>query len=104
METKTKKITRATLKSFIKKNERRLYIRNDSDFDGMIDCVSNNNTATFQPVKPSKKEFTKNRDLGIEGLWLVGSSRDYFSHYEDAYYKGIVISNSCGSDVIAISK
>lgn len=35
-----KKITRATIKSFVKKNKDQLYISNKSDFDGMVDGVT----------------------------------------------------------------
>jgi len=37
-----KKITRATLKSFIKKNKCQLYVKVVSSFDGMTDCVQPN--------------------------------------------------------------
>jgi hypothetical protein len=42
--------------------------------------------------------------LGIYGLWLVGSSRDYFDNYEDENFTGIKYWNSCGSGIIAIKK
>ena len=80
------KITKATFKSFIKKNKDKLYYKKLSDFDGMVDCVM-----------PIKGEWMKvdnynkllNNDLG----WLVGNGRDYFSSIEN----GIEVYNSCGS-------
>jgi len=33
------KITRTTLKSFIKKNSDNLFVKVESSFDGMTDCV-----------------------------------------------------------------
>ena len=102
METKIK-ITRATMKAFITKNKENLFSLCKSDFDGMTDCVQQVKSAP-KKVDSSLIDFEKKNTLGIESIWLVGSSRDYFSPYEDAMFKGIKISNSCGSSVIAVIK
>jgi hypothetical protein len=94
-----KKVTRATIKSFIRKNLNNLYVRNDSRFDGMVDCVM-----------PVRGDFTEaevtdrmsDNTLGINGLWLVGSSRDYFKPFNNGEFEGYEIHNSCGSSIIAI--
>lgn len=95
------KITRATLKSFIKKNQDNLFIKVTSSFDGMTDCV--------QEVEDNFKkvdniDFNDSHSFGIRGLWLVGESRDYFKEWEDKEYKGIEIYNCCGTSIIAIKK
>jgi len=96
------KITKATFKSFLKKNEGKLFIKNRSDFDAMTDCVSYDDTARFIPVELTDK--CPDHDLGIRGLWLVGQSRDYFTEYEDEQFKGIEVYNCCGTDIIAVLK
>ncbi|MBU3958935.1 MAG: hypothetical protein KKE91_03650, partial [Candidatus Omnitrophica bacterium] len=74
------KITRATLKKFIKDHKDNLYIEVKTSFDGMIDCISEVK-GDFTPVKQA--ENPSNYNLGIQGLWLVGQSRDYFTKFED---------------------
>jgi hypothetical protein len=92
------KITKATFKSFIKKNEN-LHIRTFSEFDGMVDgCVAID--TGFKPITMSDRPHTNN--LGIQGVWLVGQSRDYFREYNKDGYKGIEVSNCCGNFVIAV--
>lgn len=100
MET-TKKITLATLKRFVRANRERLLIRVTSSFDGMTDGVERVRGAKFAPIE--SRGSPNNRDtLGIAGLWLVGSSRDRFSHYEDSSYTGIRCYNSCGAWAVAV--
>lgn len=101
-----KKITLATVKSFVKKNFDNLYIKNESDFDGMQDCVTQCEDKPFRKVKKDERdnEYTNKRTLCIAGAWFVGSSRDYFSEYEDNNFTGIEVYNSCGSFILAVGK
>ena len=99
---KTTKITRATFKSFIKKNAENLYVRVDSQFDGMQDMVDNVKDPQFRKAKESLN-YNENT-LGIEGIWLVGSSRNSFRQYEDSFFIGIEYYNCTGSGVVAIKK
>ncbi|AHK11367.1 hypothetical protein F132_20 [Flavobacterium sp. phage 1/32] len=98
----TKKITLATFKSFIKKNKEVLLINQVSKFCGMSDMVEYSKEEAFTKVKEADGNLKNN--LGIVGLWLVGSSRDYFTAYEDEKYTGIEVYNCCGSQIIAIAK
>jgi hypothetical protein len=106
---KNKKITMATVKSFVK-NADILFVEHQSKFDGMVDCV--------MPCEDSElKEISKEDALGIKGAWVVGSSRDRFSYkemelpktfintsgkliQEPVKYVGIRIYNSCGSAIL----
>lgn len=95
------KITRATVKSFIKKNFDNLYINRKSRFDGSVDCV--------MPVKGGFKkvcatDWHEKYTLGVEGAWFVGNSRDSFSEYEKEGYKGIEVYNCCGSFILAVKQ
>lgn len=96
-----KKITLASIKKFIKENSNNLYANCTSSFDGMTDCVESRDGG-FVKVDPSKIDMNKEQDLGIERLWFVRDSRDYFRHFNEGGFVGYVISNSCGSSIIAI--
>ena len=108
-ELKNKKITMATVKSFIK-NADKLYVEHQSSFDGMVDCV-------MRYEESELKEISKEDALGIKGAYTVGSSRDYFNYKEMEHtktfinpngkliqepvkYVGIEIYNSCGSAIL----
>lgn len=96
-----KKITLATIKSFIKKNRNGLFINVKSDFNGMTDCVEDVKGG-FKKITPSTNENKYN--LGISGAWFVGGSRDYFTAYSDDFMVGYEIYNSCGSFILAFQK
>lgn len=96
------KITKATIKSFIKNNFDKLYINVKSEFDGMTDCVMSTGDTSFSKVQKSIKNERNN--LGVIGAWFVGSSRDYFDIYEDEGFKGFKIYNCCGSFILALQK
>jgi hypothetical protein len=93
---KTKKITMATLKSFVRKSES-LFVLAISSFDGMTDCVEQNNNQKLLAV-------SKENAIGIQGVWCVGSSRDWFSFYETETHYGIKVSNSCGCGILMTIK
>ena len=96
-----KKITKATVKSFIKKNSGKIYVKVKSSFSGMTDAIER-----IEDDFDLAQESTRNLDhtLGIEDAWFVGHSRDYFTPYEDEKYNGYYIYNCCGSFVLAIQK
>jgi hypothetical protein len=96
----SKKITLSTVKKFIKENAQNLYANCKSDFNGMSDCVESVNTG-FKKVDSSKIDMLKETNLGIELLWFVRGSRDYFRAYNENGFVGIEISNCCGCSIIA---
>lgn len=121
------KITKATFKNFVKKNTDKLFIQYESSFDGMSDCVEfvsqkDRKFRLLKKKKPTEQDYiygkergisreeienrmaSKENTLGYHGIWLVGSSRDHFSHYEDDNFIGIEVYNCCGSFIIAITK
>ena len=91
-ELKNKKITLATLKSFIKKSPK-LFVEKISDFDGMTDGLQFFKDHTLQPV-------SKEDAIGTKGVWTVGGSRDYFKFLENSNFFGIQVSNCCGCTVL----
>jgi hypothetical protein len=94
------KITKATLKSFVKNNITRLYIARLREFDGMVDGVVSVEDRGFALVR-LQAPYQENT-LGIHGVWLVGNSRDYFTEYDDGRFKGIEVSNCCGSFILGV--
>lgn len=94
-ELKNKKITMATLKSFIKKSEN-LFVEVKSSFDGMVDCV--------MPVKAAMRPVSKEDAIGYSGVWCVGNSRDYLTFAETDTHFGITVSNCCGCGTLWTKK
>ena len=96
----TKKITKTTIKSFIRKNLENMYIRNNSRFDGMYDCVTDCGDGSFRKAEQS----TKHNDytLGVDGAWFVNGSNNYFRPYEANGFVGYEVSNCCGNFILAI--
>lgn len=94
------KITKATLKSFVRKNAERLFIKNLSDFDAMVDGIRECDHKGFRRAEPTSKN--SEHTLGVSGVWLVGQSRDYFKEYERDGFQGIEVYNSCGNFVLAV--
>jgi hypothetical protein len=96
-----KNITRATVKSFIKKNKENLFINVTSSFDGMVDgCMPQKGGF----VKAKEDTHNIENTLGINGAWFVGSSRDYFTAYDKNGFEGIEVYNSCGCFTLAVKK
>lgn len=96
------KITLATLKSFAKRNSDKLFVKSVSSFDGMTDCVeSSRDSSWFSTTISDKTNYFK---TGINGIYTVGSSRDYFTLYENSEFIGIEVYNSCGNSILAIKK
>lgn len=93
-----KKITLATIKSFINKTND-LYISTRSTFDGMQDCVTSTGKKEF--VKAERTERFMENTCGIVGAWFVKGSRDYFVEYNDGKFAGFEVHNCCGKFIVA---
>lgn len=97
-----KKITRATFKSFVKKNKGKLLINKLSSFSGMTDCVEPYNEG-FE--KPDYWDRSFENTLGIRQLWIIARpGADFFEHFEDSQHIGIRYDNGCGAGIVAIKK
>lgn len=96
-----KKITLATIKSFINKNRNNLFINVQSSFNGMTDGVDPVDGG-FESARAT--DHVVNNTLGIVGAWFVKRSNDYFTAYDDGKFVGYEVYNSCGTFVIALEK
>jgi hypothetical protein len=95
------KITKATIKKFIRDNKENLNINVKSKFDGMYDCAMPLDGG-FRKVDETTKML--DNTMGIDGLWIVGSGGNYFTAHDDGLFAGIEIYNCCGTSVIAVRK
>lgn len=98
-----KKITKATFKSFVKKNRENLLIKTKSSFDGMTDGIERFKDNGFSKAVEAYRVHEEH-NLGIQGIWLVNGSRDYFEAYNKDGFVGIEVSNCCGNFVVAIKE
>ena len=107
-----KKLTVATVKSFIRKNRDLLLIETKSHFDGMQDMVTECEGG-FGPVvarsyydSETGREVEVSKDckstLGIRGVWFCG--RDWVSRFETETVEGFEVSNCCGTWRVAKAK
>ena len=95
------KHTMADLKRFVARNYHSgLELRVESQFDGMTDCVESNPAARWVEAKPTTRCLENT--LGIEGVWVVGNSRDRIKLTEVDGRIGFCVYNCCGSFTIAI--
>ena len=97
----SKKITKSTVKSFINKNRKNLYIHTKSRFDGMTDGIESLRGGMAKAKE--SKEYLEHT-MGIEGAWFTTSSKNYVYEYESPTMIGYEVSNCCGRFVVAISK
>ena len=95
-----KKATVATLKSFIRKNEKSIFINVRSKFDGMTDSVEDRN-AGWLPLTKCDNMGARECTLGFRGVWLVGCSRDRVRQYSENGFNGFEVYNSCGKWIVA---
>jgi hypothetical protein len=102
VNSKRKKITLATFKSWIRKNEGSIFINVKSEFDGMTDGCE----PCRDGFKPADQEIDHScaNNMGIDGCWLVLGGGDHFTHYETDTHLGIEVSNCCGRFIVATEK
>lgn len=102
--TASKKITLATIKSFIRKNlgQGNLYIKGTARFDGMVDMVTEVENPGFFPAE--RTENWVENSLGVAGAWFVGGSRNSFQAYDDGLFTGYRVYNCCATFILAVAK
>ena len=102
MTTATKRITVATVKSFIRKNRANLLVTVKSKFDSMEDMVTYRKGSTFHTAKPNGRGEDDKHSLGINGVWFVG--RDLCEAIETDTVRGFEVYNCCGTWQVAVAK
>jgi len=94
-----KKITRTTIKTFVKANQDSLYIKIKSDFNGMMVEIVRN--AKFTRMKGTYTPTDIRLGFNIP---FVGDGGDSFSVFGNEEYQGFEWYNCVGSGIIAIKK
>ncbi len=95
----SKKVTMATIKSFVKKNRDRLLIDTESRFDSMCDGVRSCEDRGFTAVREGANP---ENTLGIAGAWFVGGSRNSLTPFSKNGLEGYRVYNCCGSFSLAV--
>ena len=96
------KITRATLKSFIKKNQGNLLLSTINSFNGMTDGCDPCKDQSFRKTQNTDRnpEYT----FGIDGVWCVGLREDLFTVYHNNGLIGVEVYNPCGFFRLAVKE
>lgn len=92
---KSKKITIATVKSFIRKNFNNLYIKIINEFDSMIDGTSYNYNSEFKKVSQNIEYYFN---------LFSNSTKNYCEKFENNEFIGYEVGNCCYDFIIAIKK
>jgi hypothetical protein len=114
MAVATKKITVATVKSFIKKNRAELLINVRSAFDGMQDMTCDTGDSGFTAAKSrvyycreTGKDVPVSHDnpntMGVSGVWFT-HGRNSCSVFENETHNGYTVYNCCGEWTVAVAK
>lgn len=88
-ELRNKRITLATLKSFIRNSKRQLFVEQHSEFKLMTDMIE----SVDRDITPVEKEDA----IGHKGVWCVFRASNYFKFAEKGGHYGITVCNCCGS-------
>ena len=108
-----KKITIATVKSFIRRNRSTLLVRVKSAFDGRQDGVRDHAASAYAPAACCETychetgryvpASADSRDtMGIMGVWFTG--RDSCRPIETETVRGYEVYNCCGTWSVAVAK
>lgn len=95
------KVTMATVKSFVRKNQGKILIKTKTRFDGMYDCVMPTEKNDFEPAQ---KEGFESNTLGIRGAWFVDGGRNLLTPFDKDGIVGFEVYNCCGSFTIGVKK
>jgi len=96
------KITKATIKSFIRKNEGCLYIKHLSKWDPTDDSLRSLSDPVF--VRAEEPKEIDNYNLGVYGLFWMSGIRNTVYPFNNGEFQGYEIANCCGRWILAIYK
>jgi hypothetical protein len=85
-----------------KKNQGKLYIKNLSDFDGMVDCVMPCDDKGFKLAQAPELGRNHENCLNIRGAWFVLHGGDRVYEFSDGQFEGYEIYNCCGNFFLAV--
>lgn len=96
------KITMATVKSWVKKNQGNIFIQVFGRFDGTTDgwTVVNMNAFLKKAETTPFAEYYERNTLGIDGAYFVRNRGDLIERYEINGKSGFKVYNCCRSFAI----
>lgn len=94
-----KKITKTTLKAFIRQAGTRLYVKEISVFDSQIDCITH---LKKEWAKAKTDQSCLSYTLGICGVWVTSNTG--YRVWENEEFVGVYWYNCCGSGIVAVKR
>lgn len=94
-----KNITAITVRSFVKRNEGKVFIKKTAEFDGMTDCVEQ----IMDNWHEAKYCLDIRRGIGLQGVYII-DGRTYYYAYEDSEFVGYRYSNCVERGIIAVKR
>ena len=94
-----KNITAITVRSFVKRNEGKVFIKKTAEFDGMTDCVEQ----IVDNWHEADYCLDIRRGIGLQGVYII-DGRTYYYPYEDSEFVGYRYSNCVESGMIAVKR
>ena len=94
-----KNITAITVRSFVKRNEGKVFIKKTAEFDGMTDCVEQ----IMDNWHEAEYCLDIRRGIGLKGVYII-DGRTYYFAYEDSEFVGYRYSNCVERGIIAVKR
>ena len=94
-----KNITAITVRSFVKRNEGKVFIKKTAEFDGMTDCIEQISDNWHE----AEYCLDIRRGIGLQGVYIV-DGRTYYFAYEDSEFVGYRYSNCVERGIIAVKR
>lgn len=94
-----KNITAITVRSFVKRNEGKVFIKKTAEFDGMTDCIEQISDNWHE----AEYCLDIRRGIGLQGVYII-DGRTYYYAYEDSEFVGYRYSNCVERGIIAVKR
>lgn len=88
------------LKRFVHINRGNLFVNVLSEYDGMTDGMRD----VADGFIAARHAPCADNTLEVNGIWIVGRSRDFVDDYDDGKYIGYIVCNSCARFIVAVKK
>lgn len=94
-----KNITAITVRSFVKRNEGKVFFKKTAEFDGMTDCIEQISDNWHE----AEYCLDIRRGIGLQGVYII-DGRTYYYAYEDSEFVGYCYSNCVERGIIAVKR
>ena len=94
-----KNITAITVRSFVKRNEGKVFFKKTAEFDGMTDCIEQ----IADNWHEAEYCLDIRRGIGVRNAYII-DGRTYYYAYEDSEFVGYRYSNCVERGIIAVKR